>query len=165
MVSVNNRRPIGLVGNSLVLYLFSKTKDLRSPANMFVVNLAFSDLCMMITQFPMFVYNSFCGGIWLFGPFLCELYACTGSIFGLCSICTMAAISYDRYNVIVNGMNGTRMTFGKQNELALKVGSYQSVPYSVMKICRKSSRFYFHLLGVRHRMEHATFPWVGSLHS
>lgn len=100
-------------GNSLVLYLFAKSKELRSPANMFVVNLAFSDLCMMITQAPLFIYNSFSGGVWLFGPFLCELYACTGGVFGLCSICTMAAISYDRYNVIVNGMNGTRMTFGK----------------------------------------------------
>ena len=81
---------------------------------MFVVNLAFSDLCMMISQCPMFVYNSFNGGVWLFGPFMCELYACTGSVFGLCSICTMAAISYDRYNVIVNGMNGTRMTYRNQ---------------------------------------------------
>lgn len=103
---------LSLIGNSLVLYLFSKTKDLRTPANMFVVNLAFSDLCMMLTQFPLFVLNCFGGGVWLFGPFLCELYACTGSVFGLCSICTMAAISYDRYNVIVNGMNGPRMTSG-----------------------------------------------------
>ena len=83
----------------------------------------------------MFVYNSFNGGIWLFGPAACELYACLGniscpdnicwtkldiflmrewrhigSIFGTCSICTMAVISYDRYNVIVKGMAGTRMT-------------------------------------------------------
>jgi len=47
---------------------------------MFVVNLAFSDFCMMITQFPMFVHNSFNGGIWLFGPAACELYACLGII-------------------------------------------------------------------------------------
>jgi r-opsin len=68
---------------------------------------------MMITQFPMFFFNCFSGGVWIFGPFMCELYACTGSIFGLCSICTMAAISYDRYNVIVHGMKGTPMTYGK----------------------------------------------------
>ena len=101
------------LGNSLVLHLFSKTKDLKSPANLLVVNLAVSDLGMMITQFPMFFFNCFSGGVWIFGPFLCELYACTGSIFGLCSICTMAAISYDRYNVIVNGMKGTPMSYGK----------------------------------------------------
>jgi len=109
---------------------------------MFVVNLAFSDFCMMITQFPMFVHNSFNGGQWLFGPSACELYACTGmallllakiqltkmlftfsinffkkkcagSIFGATSICTMAVIAYDRYNVIVKGMSGTRMTSSK----------------------------------------------------
>lgn len=79
---------------------------------MFVVNLAFSDLCMMISQFPMFTVCTFSGGAWVFGPFLCELYAATGSVTGLCSICTMAVISLDRYNVIVRGMNGTPMTTG-----------------------------------------------------
>nr|CAH0102306.1 unnamed protein product [Daphnia galeata] len=113
-----------ITGNGLVLHLFLKTKDLKTPANMFVVNLAFSDICMMITQFPIFVYNCFNGGVWLFGPFLCELYACTGSIFGLCSICTMAAISYDRYNVIVNGMNGPRMTYKKAASLILFCWAY-----------------------------------------
>jgi len=77
---------------------------------MFVVNLAFSDFCMMVTQFPMFVHNSLNGGQWLFGPAACEAYGCLGSIFGCTSICTMAVIAYDRYNVIVKGMSGTRMT-------------------------------------------------------
>lgn len=104
---------ISLIGNGVVISLFTKTKELRGTANMFVVNLAFSDFCMMITQFPMFVHNSFNGGQWLFGPSACELYACTGSIFGATSICTMAVIAYDRYNVIVKGMSGTRMTSKK----------------------------------------------------
>nr|BAG80976.1 opsin [Triops granarius] len=101
---------VSIAGNSLVISLFTKTKELRTPANMFVVNLAFSDLCMMITQFPMFVYNCFNGGMWLFGPFLCELYAATGAVFGLCSICTLACIAFDRYNLIVKGMSGPKMT-------------------------------------------------------
>jgi len=63
----------------VIASLFTKTKELRGTANMFVVNLAFSDFCMMITQFPMFVHNSFNGGQWLFGPAACELYACTGT--------------------------------------------------------------------------------------
>jgi r-opsin len=113
-----------ILGNSLVLHLFLKTKDLKTPANMFVVNLAVSDLGMMISQFPMFFFNCFSGGVWIFGPFLCELYACTGSIFGLCSICTMAAISYDRYNVIVNGMKGTPMTYGQLFVYIFKSNSY-----------------------------------------
>ena len=98
---------------------------------MFVVNLAFSDLCMMLTQFPMFVFNSFAGGVWLFGPFMCELYACTGSIFGLGSIATMAAISYDRYNVIVLGMNGPRMTTGRAVGLILFCWTY-AIGWSIL---------------------------------
>ncbi|XP_046439853.1 compound eye opsin BCRH2-like [Daphnia pulex] len=101
---------VSLCGNGIVISLFTKTKGLRSTANMFVVNLAFSDFCMMISQFPMFVHNSFNGGIWLFGPAACELYACLGGVFGATSICTMAVIAYDRYNVIVKGMAGTKMT-------------------------------------------------------
>lgn len=115
---------ISLIGNGVVISLFTKTKGLRSTANMFVVNLAFSDFCMMITQFPMFVHNSFNGGIWLFGPAACELYACTGSIFGATSICTMAVIAYDRYNVIVRGMAGTRMTSKRATMLILFCWTY-----------------------------------------
>lgn len=111
-------------GNGLVLMLFSKTKSLQTPANKFVVNLAFSDICMMISQFPMFTYNTLTGGAWQFSPFACELYACTGSVFGLCSILTMAVISFDRYNVIVKGMNGVRMTNGKAFGLILFCWAY-----------------------------------------
>lgn len=111
-------------GNCLVLYLFSKTKALKTPANNFVVNLALSDFCMMLTQFPMFTYNTFNGGVWSFGPFACELYAFLGSVFGLCSICTMAVISFDRYNVIVKGMSGVRMTSGKSVLLILFCWAY-----------------------------------------
>lgn len=122
---------ISLFGNGVVISLFTKTKELRSTANMFVVNLAFSDFCMMVTQLPMFVHNSFNGGIWLFGPAACELYACTGSIFGATSICTMAVIAYDRYNVIVKGMSGTRMTSKKATILIACCWTYATV-WSIM---------------------------------
>jgi len=111
-------------GNFLVMYLFSKTKDLKTPANNFVVNLAFSDMCMMLSQFPIFAYNSFGGGAWYFGPYMCELYAALGGVFGMCSINTMAAISFDRYNVIVRGMSGTRMTNGKSMVIILFCWAY-----------------------------------------
>jgi len=106
-------------GNFLVMYLFTKTKELKTPANNFVVNLAFSDFCMMWSQCPMFSYNTFNGGAWYWGPTMCGVYAGLGSLFGLCSICTMAAIAFDRYNVIVLGMNGPRMTSGKSMGIIL----------------------------------------------
>ncbi len=115
----------------------------------------------MITQFPMFVLNSFKGGVWLFGPFMCELYACTGSIFGLCSICTMAAISYDRYNVIVNGMNGTRMTYGKRKTLSISFPRF----INWADFFRQSNCNYSVLLGLRNRLEHPSLCRMGKIHS
>ena len=68
-----------LLGNYIVIRLFTKSKELRTPANMFVVNLAISDMGMVLTQFPMFIYNCYSGGAWAFGPLACELYAATGN--------------------------------------------------------------------------------------
>jgi len=104
---------ISLIGNLLVIYLFIKSKRLRNPANSLVINLAFSDLGMMLSQFPIFIWNTFNGGVWSFGPLACQIYAATGSAFGMCSICTMAAIAYDRYNVIAKGVQSVRLTTGK----------------------------------------------------
>merc|ERR1712002_1191182 len=104
---------LSFFGNGMVMYLFMCKKSLRSPANMFVVNLAFSDFMMMVSQFPMFVWNCFGGGWWTFGRFACEIHAFTGALFGLTSLLTLAAIGYDRYCVIVKAFDGGHMTSGK----------------------------------------------------
>lgn len=84
-------------GNDPVMYLFSCKKSLRSPANMFVVNLSFSDFMMMASQFTMYVMNCFNGGYWMLELFSCQLHAFTGSVFGLCSLIPLAGIGYDHY--------------------------------------------------------------------
>ncbi|EDW42035.1 opsin Rh6 [Drosophila sechellia] len=94
---------MSLAGNFIVMYIFTSSKGLRTPSNMFVVNLAFSDFMMMFTMFPPVVLNGFYG-TWIMGPFLCELYGMFGSLFGCVSIWSMTLIAYDRYCVIVKGM-------------------------------------------------------------
>ncbi|XP_076030391.1 compound eye opsin BCRH1-like [Oratosquilla oratoria] len=102
-----------VTGNCLVMHLIMKNKSLKTPANMLVFNLAFSDFGMQVTQFPPYIHNCFHGGVWMFSPFFCELYACLGAIFGLCSLWTLAFISFDRYNVIVNGVSSAPLTKGR----------------------------------------------------
>jgi len=99
-------------GNGLVMYLYMNHKNLRTPANMLVFNLTLSDWCMMMSQFPWFAWNCFNGGVWTFSAFACELYALLGAITGLCSLWTLVFVSFDRYNVIVNGMQGTPLSSG-----------------------------------------------------
>nr|APY20606.1 long wavelength sensitive opsin 1 [Gyrinus marinus] len=100
---------VSIAGNGMVIYIFSSTKSLRTPSNMLVVNLAFSDFLMMLCMSPIMVINCY-NETWVFGPFMCEIYAMCGSLFGCISIWTMTFIALDRYNVIVRGLSADPMT-------------------------------------------------------
>ena len=100
---------VSMAGNGCVIYIFNGTKSLRTPSNLLVVNLAFSDFFMMFTMGPPMVINCY-HETWVFGPFACELYAMLGSLFGCVSIWTMTMIAFDRYNVIVKGISAKPMT-------------------------------------------------------
>jgi len=115
---------VALLGNSCVIYVFLGTKRMRTPSNLFIVNLALSDLLMFTTQaFPLFI-NTLYSSTWLYGALGCQIYACIGGIFGTVSICMMLVIGYDRYNVIVKGFNGPKMTHGKALGIILGVWVY-----------------------------------------
>ncbi|KAI8437867.1 hypothetical protein MSG28_012083 [Choristoneura fumiferana] len=100
---------ISMTGNGMVIYIFTTTKNLKTPSNLLVVNLAFSDFCMMAAMSPAMVINCY-NETWVFGPLACELYGCAGSLFGCASIWSMTMIAFDRYNVIVRGIAAKPMT-------------------------------------------------------
>ncbi|GFG37536.1 hypothetical protein Cfor_09588 [Coptotermes formosanus] len=100
---------ISVTGNGMVLYIFSSTKSLRTPSNLLVVNLAFSDFVMMTCMSPAMVINCY-NETWVLGPLMCELYGMAGSLCGCASIWTMTMIALDRYNVIVKGLSAKPMT-------------------------------------------------------
>jgi r-opsin len=102
---------ISMIGNYVVISVFTSTKSLRTPSNLFVVNLAFSDFLMMFTMGPAMVISCY-HETWTFGPLACQLYAAAGSLFGCASIWTMTMIAVDRYNVIVKGLSGKPLTNG-----------------------------------------------------
>ncbi|XP_026771261.2 opsin 4b [Pangasianodon hypophthalmus] len=89
----------GMVGNFLVMYAFCKSRSLRTPANMFIINLAITDFLMCVTQTPIFFITSM-HRRWIFGEKGCELYAFCGALFGMCSMITLMIIAVDRYFVI-----------------------------------------------------------------
>ncbi|XP_055602847.1 rhodopsin-like [Uranotaenia lowii] len=100
---------VSVIGNGVVIYIFTTAKSLRTPSNLFVVNLALSDFMMMSTNGFTMVYNCWFE-TWALGVLMCDLYAFTGSLFGCCSIWTMTMIALDRYNVIVKGLSGKPLT-------------------------------------------------------
>ncbi|KZC11099.1 PREDICTED: rhodopsin, long-wavelength isoform X2 [Dufourea novaeangliae] len=100
---------ISVSGNGMVVYIFLSTKSLRTPSNMFVINLAISDFLMMFCMSPPMIINCYYE-TWVLGPLFCEIYAMLGSLYGCTSIWTMTLIAFDRYNVIVKGLAGKPLT-------------------------------------------------------
>lgn len=100
---------IAMIGNYFVLNIFTTTKALRTPSNMLVINLAFSDFMMYFTNGPAMTLANY-RETWTFGPLACELYGFTGMLFGLVSIWSMTMIAFDRYNVIVKGLSAKPLT-------------------------------------------------------
>lgn len=111
---------ISVVGNGMVIYLMMSTKSLRTPTNLLIVNLAFSDFSMMAFMMPTMAANCF-AETWILGAFMCEIYGMAGSLFGCVSIWTMVMITLDRYNVIVRGMSAAPLTHKKAVVLILFV--------------------------------------------
>ena len=81
----------------------------------------------MTTQGLPVVINAFASDFWMWGATLCRVYACIGGIFGVASIMTMVVIGYDRYNVIVKGFKGTKITFGKGAIIIIFVWIYAAL--------------------------------------
>jgi r-opsin len=67
-----------LVGNGLVIWVFTAAKTLRTASNVFVVNLAICDFVMM-SKTPIFIYNSFSRGF-ATGILGCKIFGILGTV-------------------------------------------------------------------------------------
>ncbi|CAG0900341.1 unnamed protein product [Cyprideis torosa] len=101
---------VSVSGNLTVIYIFMSTRSLKTPSNLLIVSLAFSDLIMMVTMVPPFVINCYYE-TWVFGETVCSIYGMFGSLSGCASIWALAMIALDRYNVIVKGLAAKPMTY------------------------------------------------------
>ena len=100
---------ISLFGNSLVCHVIYKTRRMHTVTNLFIANLALSDLLITIFNIPFTVARNVMNQ-WIFGNFLCQFV----NFILMCSVYvstfTMSAIAIDRYIVIVYPLR-PRMTF------------------------------------------------------
>ena len=95
---------LGILGNVLVcLQILCDKKNFRRPSSRyFVVNLAISDLLVLLMFIPfdlVYLENNL---KWIFGQFMCKLVNTLTYMSVIVSGTTLAAISYDRYRAIVH---------------------------------------------------------------
>ncbi|XP_065804947.1 LOW QUALITY PROTEIN: type-1 angiotensin II receptor [Labrus bergylta] len=99
---------IGIVGNSMVVAVIYCYMKLKTVANIFVLNLAVSDLTFLITL-PMWATFAATGYHWPFGGFLCKASAGLVMFNLYTSIFFLTALSMDRYLAIVHPVRSRRL--------------------------------------------------------
>ncbi|TNM99617.1 hypothetical protein fugu_012650 [Takifugu bimaculatus] len=123
----------GMIGNFLVIYAFCRSRSLRTPANMFIINLAVTDLLMCVTQTPIFFTTSMYKR-WIFGEKGCELYAFCGALFGICSMITLTVIAIDRYFVITRPLTSIGVLSRKRAFVILMTNEWKMAKIALMVI-------------------------------
>ncbi|TRY58956.1 hypothetical protein DNTS_033925 [Danionella cerebrum] len=98
---------IGIIGNSLVVTVIFFCLKLKTVANIFVFNLAASDLTFLLTL-PIWAIFTATGYHWFFGDLLCKAIAGMVLLNLYTSIFLLTALSVDRYLAIVHPVHSRR---------------------------------------------------------
>ncbi|XP_057710336.1 neuropeptide Y receptor Y2, like [Corythoichthys intestinalis] len=98
---------LGLLGNSLVIYVIYRFKTLRTVTNFFIANLAVADLLVNALCLP-FTLAYTLQGEWQFGSALCFLVPFAQGLAVHVSILTLNVIALDRHRCIIHHLE-TRM--------------------------------------------------------
>ena len=81
-----------ILDNLLVVYVVNNDSRLKNVTNMFIHNLALTDISMATLQMPFWI-TSLHKGAWIFSGKWCELSAAIVSTFGLASFLNMGLIA------------------------------------------------------------------------
>ncbi|KAK2173279.1 hypothetical protein NP493_887g01004 [Ridgeia piscesae] len=92
---------LGVSGNSLVVYIVVHNKAIQTITNIFICNLALSDIMMCLLAVPFTPLSAFLNS-WIFGDALCHIVPMTLGVSVYVSTLTSTAIAVDRYFVIVH---------------------------------------------------------------
>lgn len=92
---------LSLVGNSIVIITVWRNSSMRSVTNLFIANLAASDLLITILCMPNMITQVYLGFKWIFGAAICKIVVFFQSVSVGSSILTLLAISFDRFWAIV----------------------------------------------------------------
>ena len=91
---------LGVSGNALVVYVVVRNKTMQTITNIFITNLAVSDILMCLLAVPFTPLGYFLRS-WVFGEALCHIVPMSLGICVYVSTLTSTAIAVDRYFVIV----------------------------------------------------------------
>ncbi|XP_020609656.1 tachykinin-like peptides receptor 86C [Orbicella faveolata] len=91
---------VSVIGNSLVIYVITKHRSMRTSTNCLIMNLAICDLLITVLLAPLFITQLYIGYTWFggtLGNVTCKILSFVGSLLLFCSIFNLVVIALDRY--------------------------------------------------------------------
>ncbi|CAL8320601.1 unnamed protein product [Lota lota] len=89
-----------MVGNGIVCFVVLRSRNMRTVTNIFILNLAISDMLVGIFCMPTTLIDNIITG-WPFGSIVCKLSGMVQGISVSASVFTLVAIAVDRFRCIV----------------------------------------------------------------
>ncbi|CAH2300655.1 pyroglutamylated RFamide peptide receptor isoform X2, partial [Pelobates cultripes] len=105
---------LALFGNSLVLYVVTRSKAMRTVTNIFICSLALSDLLIAFFCIPFTMLQNISSN-WLGGAFACKMVPFVQSAAIVTEILTMTCIAVERHQGIIHPL---RMKWQYTNQRA-----------------------------------------------
>ncbi|XP_066922941.1 QRFP-like peptide receptor [Clytia hemisphaerica] len=101
---------LGIIGNLFVCFIIVRGRKMYTIANLFLMNLAIADMCVLVISYPLWVLQSLEPNSWPFGSVLCKIIPTISDAFYGVSLGCMTTISIHRYRMILHAM-GKQLTF------------------------------------------------------
>lgn len=98
---------VGLLGNTLVIYVVLRFSKMQTVTNIYILNLAFADECFLI-GIP-FLVTTISLRSWIFGKIMCKAYMTTTSINQFTSSIFLFIMSADRYIAVCHPITSPKM--------------------------------------------------------
>ncbi|XP_014224362.1 somatostatin receptor type 2-like [Trichogramma pretiosum] len=98
---------VGLLGNSLVIYVVLRFSKMQTVTNTYIVNLAIADECFLI-GIP-FLVATMSLNIWPFGKIMCKAYMTTTSVNQFTSSIFLFIMSADRYIAVCHPISSPKL--------------------------------------------------------
>lgn len=97
---------IGLLGNTLVIYVVLRFSKMQTVTNIYILNLAIADECFLI-GIPILLYTMQIGR-WPFDDYVCKAYMVSTSITQFTSSIFLLIMSADRYIAVCHPISSPR---------------------------------------------------------
>ncbi|XP_069613201.1 G-protein coupled receptor 54-like [Ranitomeya imitator] len=98
---------VGLIGNSLVIYVITKHKQMRTVTNFYIANLATTDITFLVCCVP-FTATLYPLPSWVFGDVMCRGVNYLQQVTAQATCITLTAMSVDRCYVTVYPLQSLR---------------------------------------------------------